>query len=115
MDAVDGTEGPAGLAGAQVRVDDISSGDGLLVLAITGELDVSSVPAARIAVDEALERQPERVIFDLSALSFMDSSGIALLLRVAQRIPLVQLRSPSPIVRRIIEISGLSGTLPITE
>jgi anti-anti-sigma factor len=43
----------------------------------------------------------------------MDSSGIALLLSVARRVPDVQLHSPSPIVRRLIELTGLEQTLRI--
>ena len=51
--------------------------------------------------------------FDLSALEFMDSSGIALLLRVAAKTQTVRLLQPSPLVRRLIEATGLSDVLQI--
>ncbi len=44
----------------------------------------------------------------------MDSSGLALLASVAQRVPEVELRDPSPIVRRLIELTGLVGILNVT-
>jgi anti-anti-sigma factor len=43
----------------------------------------------------------------------MDSAGIAVLIRAAANVNAIHLRDPSPIVRRLIEVTGLSGVLPI--
>jgi anti-anti-sigma factor len=43
----------------------------------------------------------------------MDSAGIAVLVGVAAKVNAVQLRQPSPAVRRVVELTGLSGVLPI--
>jgi anti-anti-sigma factor len=51
---------------------------------------------------------------DASGLTFMDSSGIVLLVSATQRVQEVQVRDPSPIVRRLIELTGLSKVLRIT-
>jgi anti-anti-sigma factor len=53
------------------------------------------------------------LIFDLSRLRFMDSAGIAVLIGAAAKVKAVHLRDPSPIVRRVIEVTGLSDVLPI--
>jgi anti-sigma B factor antagonist len=87
---------------------------GVPVIALAGELDMTSADDVRSAVDDVLRHDPGQVVFDTSALQFMDSSGIALLLSVARRVPDVQLRRPSPIVRRLIELTGLEQTLRIT-
>jgi anti-anti-sigma factor len=43
----------------------------------------------------------------------MDSAGIAVLLGAATKLKEVQVRDPSPAVRRVIEITGLSDVLSI--
>jgi anti-anti-sigma factor len=86
---------------------------GVPIITLTGEIDVSNVDSLRATIEPAVETAPERVVFDLTALDFMDSSGIALLLQAATRAGSVHLRQPSAIVRRIIEITGLSDVLHI--
>jgi len=93
---------------------DVRSEDGRLVLGLAGELDLTCVGRIRTAIDAALAGQSEQVVFDLSELSFMDSSGIALLLSVAQQAGGVSLRDPTPIIRRLIELTGLSSVLPMS-
>ena len=103
---------PAGQAGTELEIGDE---DGTPVIRLAGELDMTSADDVRAAIDGVLRRTPERVVFETSGLHFMDSSGIALLLSVAQQVPDVELRAPSPIVRRLIELTGLEETLRITQ
>ena len=49
----------------------------------------------------------------MSELSFMDSSGIALLIGAANQIERVTLRHPVPMVLRVIEITGLTDVFDI--
>lgn len=83
------------------------------VLVLHGQLDLSSVEEVRPVVDELLAREPTRLIVDVGGLEFMDSSGIALLLVIATKLRRLELRNPSLIIRRVIETTGLSGTLLI--
>lgn len=85
-----------------------------LVLEVGGELDLSSVGRLESVLSDALAERPESVVFQVRELTFMDSSGIALLAATAQRVPHVELRYASPMIRRVIELAGLSSTLPIT-
>jgi anti-sigma B factor antagonist len=84
------------------------------ILELGGELDLSTVEAVRPIVDQLVARRTDRVIVDLAALRFMDSSGIALLLSLAGSVTNLEVRNPSPIIEQIIEMTGLSGTLVIT-
>lgn len=59
-------------------------------------------------------RGPERTVLDVQKLTLMDSSGIALS-SVAERVPRIELQGPAPAIRRLLEITGLAGTLPMTE
>ena len=54
------------------------------------------------------------VFFDLSALRFMDSSGISVLIGAAAKVDAVELRDPSQVVRRVIELTGLTDVLSVT-
>ena len=58
---------------------------GAPVLKVTGELDISNVGSLRSVVDATFGTSLDRIVFDLSELDFMDSSGLAMLLSVAER------------------------------
>src|SRR5579864_4022545 len=97
--------------GRTATVDVTAEGDALIVH-LAGEFDALSVPRVRDAIDTALgSGNHSRVAFDLGDLTFMDSSGLAVLLAVAQRAP-VELRRPSEIIRQVIEMTGLASVLP---
>jgi anti-sigma B factor antagonist len=98
--------------GAPLSID-ISGESEEVVVALTGELDISNIRILQARVDEALAGRPVLLIFDLGDLRFLDSSGIGLLLRIASKVQEVRLRRPSEIVRQIVRYMGLSDVLPI--
>jgi anti-anti-sigma factor len=65
-------------------------------------------------VDGVLAADDDRIAFDVGELEFMDSSGIALLVSAARQARRVELRHPTPIVRRLIELTGLTELLLMT-
>ena len=81
------------------------------VIRLSGELDMVSVERVRSVVEGALTAEDDRLAFDVSELEFMDSSGIALLVSAARTARQVELRHPTPIVRRLIELTGLTELL----
>jgi anti-sigma B factor antagonist len=86
---------------------------GAVTVRIGGEIDISNVELVRGLVDPVIELGAEQVIFDLSDLKFIDSSGLAFLLSFADEVSAVSLKSPSRSVARIIEVTGLGQRLPI--
>ena len=63
----------------------VNSRDSGLTIALSGEIDHHGARAMMTQLDEAIaQRLPARLVLDLSGVTFMDSSGIAVLLR-AQR------------------------------
>ena len=66
------------------------SADRNLLLELRGEIDHHGAKDAmrelELAVDAAL---PKKLVLDLSGVTFMDSSGIALILRAQQRMKLL--------------------------
>jgi anti-anti-sigma factor len=108
MDDVDG-RGTSGSA-------DVAFGDdGVPIIRLSGEIDMSNVDALRRTIEPVVARAPDRVIFDLSTLSFMDSSGIALLLQVSAKSKSVRVRKPSPLVQRMIDATGLTEILQVEQ
>ncbi len=85
-------------------------------LVVCGEWDLPQQPTARKAIQVALKGGAERVVLDLSQLSFIDSSGIHNVLElyrrcVQQNIHLVIIPGPRA-VQRPFEICGLTEGLP---
>ena len=77
------------------------------VIALAGELDLASVEATRSGITPLLAKHPTRVTFDLEKLTFMDSSGIALLVQISNDVDQVTLIHVAPIVHRVLEATGL--------
>ena len=103
-----------GQAGSAAAGLEAHGEDGALVLRLTGDLDVTNAEQVRSAIDAAVNSQTERLIFDLEGLRFMDSSGIAMLVSMTQKVQEVRVRNPSSIVRRLIELTGLADAWHVT-
>jgi anti-anti-sigma factor len=82
-----------------------------------GELDIATAPLLECAFDAALtDNNARMIVVDLTELSFMDSTGIHLLLRMrdacvdADRLRVV---NGSRAVERVLDISGVRAHLPV--
>jgi anti-sigma B factor antagonist len=95
--------------GIQTRADSA----GAPVIAVSGDLDISSVERLRSTVAQVAAQRPDQLTFDVSELRFMDSAGISVLLGAASSVPTVRLLNPTAPVRRVIELTGLTGLLQV--
>lgn len=82
------------------------------VIAVVGDLDAASCDTLNNAAHEAVDRGARHLIFDLSGVEFMDSSGITALI-ASRSIASVAIRKPSPPVTRLIELTGLTDVLAV--
>lgn len=55
------------------------------VLSLEGEIDLHESPRVREELSAAIERKPRQMLVDLSGLTYIDSSGIAVLIEALQR------------------------------
>ena len=85
---------------------------GAQIVILSGELDSSNVAQLEARVASITAEPSRSLIFDLTGLQFMDSAGLAVLIGVATRTS-VSLRNPSPVIRRVLEATGLSAVLAI--
>jgi anti-sigma B factor antagonist len=86
-------------------------------IAVSGELDLAVAARFEAAVDAALAHEPRPLIVDLSAVDFMDSSGIHVLLRAQQRaaarsLRLVVVAGRRP-ARRVLAACGVERALGV--
>ncbi|MGH9057858.1 MAG: STAS domain-containing protein [Acidimicrobiales bacterium] len=100
--------------GAPLTISNAEDGGGI-VISLEGELDLSSAPQLREAIDEALESKPDHLVLDLHGLRFMDSSGIAVLVHTQARIDSLTLRQPAELIRRVLEITGLTKVFAVEQ
>jgi anti-sigma B factor antagonist len=87
------------------------------LLAPIGELDAATNPAFRDAVQAAAAHTGDRLVVDLSDVSFMSAGAIGVIARARTRIEggdgQLLVICPSPRLRRLFEIAGLDGVLDI--
>jgi anti-anti-sigma factor len=96
-----------------VQIETHLDQSGAQVVVLSGELDSSSAASLQERMAAIPPPSAQRLIFDLAGLRFMDSAGIAVLLGAAEKASSVSLRNPSPIIRRVLEITGLSNVFSI--
>jgi anti-sigma B factor antagonist len=56
------------------------------VLPLTGEIDLHVSPAVTESLNAMTEKQPERIVIDLSRATYIDSSGLAALILAMQKV-----------------------------
>ncbi len=84
-----------------------------LTITLTGELDHHAAKGLMEAIDRCMEQNlPVKTLLDLGGLTFMDSSGIAVVLRAKRRMEalagaLVVVNIPRQ-AARVLETAGLS-------
>ena len=91
---------------------------GLLYVRLNGELDHHSADRARLEIERDLDRYlPRSCALDLSRLTFMDSSGIALILYISKRMTEINgdfwLVRPSAQPEKVLRASGIERLVSI--
>jgi anti-sigma B factor antagonist len=96
-----------------IREDPVASVDrngSAVVVRLAGELDLYNAHAVRDALLECCSEGPERLVVDLSNVSFVDSTALGVLIEARTRLANRRgflLAAPGLETRRALEISGL--------
>ena len=84
---------------------------------VSGEVDLATSPKLRDACLRAITESAGPVTIDLGEVTFLDSSGISVLVQAHQRLGaegrVIRIDPVSAPVRRVIEISGLAATFAL--
>ncbi|MEV2271313.1 STAS domain-containing protein [Nonomuraea africana] len=87
------------------------------VCRVSGDIDTSTAHALREHLVAALDRPGHQTLLDLSAVTFMDASGLGVLVSI-ENLALRQgwtlrLHAPPLAIRRLLTITGLSDHFAI--
>ena len=88
-------------------------------LALSGELDIASVPAVQEELERIEATDAGAILVDLSGIRFIDSTGLRLLLMAQARSRadsdrLVLLRPPEHVMR-VVTLAGVADRLPFAD
>ena len=93
--------------------------DDELRLVVQGEIDMLTAPPLEDELEDAIGKRPEILVIDLSAVTFLDSSGCNALIRGKRRAEAyaigLELAGLSPACRRVLEIGGLLDLFTIRQ
>jgi anti-anti-sigma factor len=92
--------------------------DTLCLIRVHGEIDLSNAHEVSSEIGTVMGQEARRLVVDLSDITYLDSAGVALLLRLAERLRarrrqlhlVVPRGSP---VRRVLDFTGLPRVIPL--
>jgi anti-sigma B factor antagonist len=82
------------------------------VLAVSGEVDVATVPRLREQLHGLVASGTPRIVVDLDAVDFLDSTGLGVLVGALKRVRAnggeLALVCTAPRIRKVFEVTGLT-------
>jgi anti-anti-sigma factor len=112
-----GSGGTFEMAGLEPFVTEVERCDDITIVQPRGDLDIATAGTLHAALD-GIERT-EHLVLDLRGLSFIDSTGLHLLVALHQRAQRdgfqLTLLAPAAPLDTAIQLCGLDGTLPFVE
>jgi anti-sigma B factor antagonist len=108
----------------QFQVESEELEGGIRAFTVRGELDMNTAPELEEKLEDALSDSTSAVMLDLCECEFIDSTGIALIVRAWQRLDRdgggegrgrVVLCSHNHQVRRLLEITGVESSISMHE
>src|SRR6266536_2790941 len=106
---------PSGLSISVEHPDDTTA-----IIAPAGELDIANHGALLEVIAQVTRAELAMLVLDLRGLTFMDSSGLRVLIDTWNELKLGDRRlsivvEPTGLVRRVLEVSGCDTILPVVE
>jgi anti-sigma B factor antagonist len=87
------------------------------VLHVRGEVDVASAPVFHASLHELIGRDADAVVVDLSQVSFIDSTGLGVLVSAETQVRetgrSIRLVVTHPQIMRLLELTGLDEVFTI--
>jgi anti-anti-sigma factor len=92
---------------------DVDKREAVTVAAVGGELDLATAPELFETVSSRISAGDRHIVLDLSGLTFCDSAGLSLFVRLQRQLEELggdlTLAAPTPIVRRVLDVTGLAA------
>ena len=101
--------------GADIEMDlglEVQERDGFAVLGVSGEVDVATVPRLREQLHSLVAQGSNKIIVNLDAVDFLDSTGLGVLVGALKRVRSndgdLYLVCTQPRIRKVFEVTGLT-------
>jgi anti-sigma B factor antagonist len=98
----------------QVTVDDRG---GVCVITARGDIDLVTAPELQDACDRCIDRGVRRLVIDLEAVDFIDSTSLRVLITALKRLRslggALALAGPQPQTLRVFKVTGLDKEFPM--
>jgi anti-sigma B factor antagonist len=93
--------------------------DGVARLAVAGEIDLATAGSFEAAGSALLDKRPGALVLDFAGVTFCDSSGIGVLVRLYNRATILgcrlSLQHPTPNVRAVLDMTALTRILHVDD
>lgn len=102
---------------ASVAAHDRGPGEPYTVLELAGEADVTSGEMLYALLEEQIRKRPGLLVVELSALVFIDSAALQVILRASRTLAKdggqLALAGPRDVVARVLEMTGADRLVPV--
>lgn len=89
--------------------------DGLPLLTIEGELDVTASSAVEEALEAMVTEGVDCVVVDVAGVPFMDSRGFGAILAAHRAGARIVIRHPKPQVKRLLDLVAVPGVVSVED
>jgi len=102
----------------QLAVVDARTSNGIQIVRICGEVDLTNAIEVREAISRVASHDVTVILVDLSETTYLDSSGIAMLFRLAERLnerrqELRIVVPPNSPLRAALDLTNLPQNIPV--
>ena len=91
--------------------------EGIVVLVISGPMDVATVPQLRDLMVRLIDEGHHRLVLDLAGVDFIDSIGLGVIVGVVHRLRphggAIAVAAPSEQVRQVLQITQLARVVAL--
>ena len=97
-------------------VAEVREEDGTTVVRLAGELDLHNADDVRQALEQASKSGEGRIVVDLTAVEFLDSTVLGVFVQAHRRAAgggRFRLAAPGPEPRRILHVAGVESYLDV--
>jgi anti-anti-sigma factor len=91
---------------------EVATTAGTTTVVISGELDLTTMPLLARQLALIMEDRPQRLIFDMSGVCFIDCAAARLIAGTSRFLPEGHrpvIRRPGLVVRKLLELTGLAA------
>jgi len=96
---------------------DVSEVKGWTIVTVHGEIDVATSPTLRERLIDLVNGGATRLVLDLEAVDFLDSTGLGTIVSLLKRVRThggdLRLVCTEARIRRLFEITGLEKAVPL--